>query len=60
MAGAGDDLAGFIFARAWGKLGWVGVFGVHPQYQGQHIGQQLLARAVETLRSAAGRVLCTL
>jgi ribosomal protein S18 acetylase RimI-like enzyme len=52
VADAGHELAGYIFGRAWGRVGWVGVFGVHPQYQGQRIGQQLLARTIAALRSA--------
>lgn len=52
VADAGDELAGYVFSRIWGRVGWVGVFGIHPNYQGQRVGQQLLAYAVEALRSA--------
>lgn len=52
VADAGNELAGYIFSRVWGKAGWVGVFGIHPQYQGQRVGQHLLDRSVEALRAA--------
>jgi ribosomal protein S18 acetylase RimI-like enzyme len=48
---AGEDgLSGYIFSRAWGKLGWIGPFGVDPEGHGQGIGQKLLAAAVNQLK----------
>jgi ribosomal protein S18 acetylase RimI-like enzyme len=49
VADAGEELAGYIFARVWGSVGWVGVFGIHPEYQGQRVGQRLLDASVEAL-----------
>ena len=40
-----EELVGFIFSRRWGKVGWIGTFGVHPDFQGQNIGQSLLDAA---------------
>jgi ribosomal protein S18 acetylase RimI-like enzyme len=51
-AQTGRELAGYIFARVWGAVGWVGVFGVHPGFQGQQVGQQLLSRSVAALQNA--------
>jgi ribosomal protein S18 acetylase RimI-like enzyme len=45
-------LAGYIFSRVWGEVGWVGVFGVHPERQGGQVGKQLLTEAVGALESA--------
>jgi len=42
---------GFIFGRRWGGLGWIGVFCVHPDRQGQGVGRRLLSRAVEHLEA---------
>lgn len=43
---------GFIFSRFWGKTGWIGTFGVHPDTQGQGIGKALLSSAVESLKKS--------
>jgi ribosomal protein S18 acetylase RimI-like enzyme len=50
VAEDGGRLAGYIFSRAWGKLGWIGTFGVDPDGHGQGIGQKLLAAAVNQLK----------
>ena len=47
-----DKPVGYIFTRAWGTTGWIGTFGVHPDYQGQGMGRSLLAAAVEHLQRA--------
>ena len=47
-----DKPVGYIFTRTWGTTGWIGTFGVHPDYQGQGIGRSLLAAAVEHLQRA--------
>jgi len=46
------SLAGYIFSRRWGALGWIGVFGVDPSWQAQGVGKQLLSRAVAHLEAA--------
>ena len=43
---------GFIFSRVVGKLGWIGTFGIDPDYHGQGLGQQLIKRAVASLEQA--------
>jgi GNAT superfamily N-acetyltransferase len=43
---------GFIYSRRWGDVGWIGTFGVHPDFQGQNIGQSLLAAAIRHLEQA--------
>lgn len=47
-----EGVAGYIFSRVWGMLGWIGVFGVGAERQGRGIGGQLLAAAVESLERA--------
>ena len=43
---------GLIFSRRWGTVGWVGTFGVHPDWQGQGIGRRLLTEAVSHLKAS--------
>jgi ribosomal protein S18 acetylase RimI-like enzyme len=43
---------GFIFSRAVGRLGWIGTFGLDPNYHGQGLGQQLIKRAIASLERA--------
>lgn len=49
VAEQGDRLLGFIFSHAWGRIGWVGTFAVHPESQGQGVGRKLLQKAVTYL-----------
>jgi ribosomal protein S18 acetylase RimI-like enzyme len=48
-----DKLIGYIFTHIWGTTGWIGTFGVHPDCQGQGVGQSLLDVAVEHLQEAS-------
>lgn len=53
VATAGNDrLIGYVFSRHWGDLGWVGVGGVHPEYQGQGIGRMLMVQTIQNLRES--------
>lgn len=47
-----DKLVGYIFSRIWGRLGWIGTFGVDPDYHNQGIGKKLLIQAIESLKDA--------
>ena len=47
-----ESLNGYIFSRAWGKIGWFGTFGLDPAVHGQGLGQQLLRLAVDNLQQA--------
>jgi hypothetical protein len=47
-----DKLVGYIFTRMWGTTGWIGTFGVHPDYQEHGVGRSLLAAAVKHLQEA--------
>jgi len=46
-----DDgsLAGAVFCFVWGEVGWFGSLAVAPEWQGQGIGQQLIAAALDYL-----------
>ena len=46
-------MAGFIFCRTWGRVGWFGTFGVPTQFQGLGIGTALMTRCLEYLRGRA-------
>jgi ribosomal protein S18 acetylase RimI-like enzyme len=52
-----DQLVGFIFARTWGSVGWLGTFAVLPQYQGQGLGKALIAAGLGYLRRDPERVI---
>jgi GNAT superfamily N-acetyltransferase len=47
-----DKLVGYVFSRIWGKLGWIGTFGVDPDCQGQGIGKKLITQTIESLKEA--------
>jgi len=47
-----DKPVGYIFSHVWGAIGWLGTFGLHPDYQGQGIGQALLQTGVDYLQRA--------
>lgn len=44
-----ERVIGYIFSHTWGNMAWVGTFGVHPEYQGNDIGKQLLHKALKKL-----------
>ena len=46
-----DSLLGFVFTRKWGRIGWLGTFGVHPNRQNQGIGHKLLSKAISHLEN---------
>jgi ribosomal protein S18 acetylase RimI-like enzyme len=52
-----DEAVGFIFSRTWGKVGWFGTFSVLPKFQGQGIGQQLVAASINYLHESGVRVI---
>lgn len=43
---------GFIYARALGKIGWIGTFAVKSDMQGKGVGSKLLQRAIGYLEDA--------
>lgn len=45
-------LTGYVFARHWGRIGWVGTFGIDPDRRGEGIGRRLLRAAVDSLEAA--------
>ncbi len=42
-------VVGAIFAHVWGKFGWIGTFGVHPDYQNKGVGKELMIGAIKYL-----------
>ncbi len=42
-------VVGAIFAHVWGKFGWIGTFGVHPDYQNKGVGKELMVGAIKYL-----------
>ena len=57
VAEEAGHLAGFIFSRTWGGVGWFGTFAVRPDYQGRGIGKQLIAASLDYLRRDPTRVI---
>jgi len=51
------QIVGFILSRTWGSVGWFGTFAVLPEYQGQGIGQRLIAASLGYLRQKPGRLI---
>jgi len=43
------EVLGYVFSHIWGRLGWVGTFGVRPESRGQGIGKILLEKSVRYL-----------
>ncbi|MDI7276519.1 MAG: N-acetyltransferase [Anaerolineae bacterium] len=52
-----EGLEGYVFSRRWGRIGWIGTFGVEPRRHGQGIGRQLLSRAFAGLDAAGCRAI---
>jgi GNAT superfamily N-acetyltransferase len=42
-------VVGAIFSHTWGKLGWIGTFGIDPDHQSQGIGKKLMEEAINYL-----------
>lgn len=53
---AGGALAGFVFSRTWGSVGWFGTLAVRTHLQGSGIGKALVSRVAEHLRLRADAV----
>jgi len=53
IACSGSKILGALFAHSWGKFGWIGTFGVHPEHQGKGIGKKLIERGLNYLDQRA-------
>ena len=42
-------IVGAIFSHVWGKTGWIGTFGVLPEYQSKGVGKELMVKAINYL-----------
>lgn len=49
VAEADGRPVGYVFSRTWGRVGWFGTIGVHPQFQRKGIGRALVQASVEYL-----------
>jgi ribosomal protein S18 acetylase RimI-like enzyme len=56
VAQVGSEMVGIVFSRTWGSVGWCGSLAVHPDWQGQGIGRQLLHASLAYLRADPRRV----
>jgi len=54
---ADEKTVGYIFSRRWGKIGWIGTFGIHPDYRGRGIGKSLLEKALGVLVASGCRII---
>ncbi len=43
-------IIGYIFARNWRVLSWIGTFGVNPDFQNQGVGKKLIKRCISVLQ----------
>ena len=51
------EIIGYVFSRIWGKVGWIGTFGVAEGYRGKAIGKSLLGQVVAALRQSGCSVI---
>jgi len=49
VAEENGNLLGYVFCHVWGRLGWIGTFGVSPRYRSTGIGRKLLEKSIEHL-----------
>lgn len=52
-----NHLVGYVFTRMWGKLGWIGVLGVHRDHQGKGFGKALVNTAIKYLRDSKCQII---
>jgi GNAT superfamily N-acetyltransferase len=46
-----EKIVGYIFSHIWGKLAWIGTFGIDPKYQGRGIGKRLFETVLKYLNN---------
>lgn len=56
----GNQLIGAVLATHDGRRGWINRLAVHPKYQGQGLGQLLIAAAEQTLKASGLRIIAAL
>jgi len=44
-----NKVVGAVFCHVWGKFGWIGTFGVHPDFQEKGFGKALIQKAIDYL-----------
>jgi len=52
-----NNLIGYVFARLWGRVGWIGPVSVIPAHQGKKLGHELMHAAVHALQEAGAKVI---
>lgn len=58
VATASDNhVVGYVFTRIWGKLGWIGVLGVDPNWQGGGFAKALVNTAIQSLRNSGCQII---
>ena len=56
----GDKMIAVVIANFDGRRGWINRLAVDPEYRGQGLGKELIAKAEEFLREVGAVVICAL
>ncbi len=52
-----NNLIGYVFARLWGKVGWIGPVSIIPGHQGKKLGREVMRAAMNALQDAGAKVI---
>lgn len=51
------NLIGYAFAHLWGGVGWIGPVSLMPEYQGKHLGREIMQAVIQALQQAGAQVI---